>query len=391
MFQGETNAGAAFWDGAADYYQKFETLDNAWKLAFPALQQRYLFQIRPGGYWIGATLLTCLQVSEAQRRVAEYLPGWQIMSSTGMNHDSTHYFYQNGYERAGHDIFRLVAKDLYGAPELPNIYPPAPGLLRSSWCDPTKILLQLQHPDDFYQWTPGWESDFRLEGATHISVTAGAIHGNILTLSLSGTPGTGFTGLSYTAHPGGSAAPVKNANGIGMLTFYNLSVSPGSPVVLSDTTILGDNGSGNGAIEVEASGGIAPYTYLWSTGSTSPAAPLLAAGTYTVTITDADLCSQSFEVTVPMLVAVSEGAYAQETRLFPNPCSDYFDLHLPQPAAGTRSQIRLSDPLGKEVLPAFESTGERTRVYTTGLPPGLYSVRLYADGVLRWSGVVVKQ
>ncbi|PCI95536.1 MAG: hypothetical protein COB15_12110, partial [Flavobacteriales bacterium] len=46
------------------------------------------------------------------------------------------------------------------------------------------------------------------------------------------------------------------------------------------------------------SGGVAPYTYLWSNGQTTPTAIDLAAGNYSVTITDANGCSGQGTVTV---------------------------------------------------------------------------------------------
>ena len=51
----------------------------------------------------------------------------------------------------------------------------------------------------------------------------------------------------------------------------------------------------NGNIEVTINGGAAPFAYQWSTGSTTPQAPSLAAGAYTVTITDANGCTRSLD------------------------------------------------------------------------------------------------
>ncbi|MCE7924292.1 MAG: T9SS C-terminal target domain-containing protein, partial [Haliscomenobacteraceae bacterium CHB4] len=50
------------------------------------------------------------------------------------------------------------------------------------------------------------------------------------------------------------------------------------------------NGLANGQATVLPNGGAAPYSYLWSSGSTEQTATDLAAGTYGVTVTDANGC-----------------------------------------------------------------------------------------------------
>ena len=55
----------------------------------------------------------------------------------------------------------------------------------------------------------------------------------------------------------------------------------------------------NGGITVNASGGVGPYTYQWSNGSNSSSPANLCAGVYSVLITDATGCTQTFSIPVP--------------------------------------------------------------------------------------------
>lgn len=226
FFQGETNAAGGFWDSAEEYSLKFQSLDAAWEQDFPGIERKYLFQIRPGLYWAGASLNSCLQIAEGQRTIAEIDPDWQIMSSTSMSHDSSHYHYQNGYRRAGEDIYRLLAIDLYDEPYANDVYPPTPDSAWFANASHTELVLRLRHSGDTFSWTSGWESDLRLEAQVNTPVTGAQIQDNLLILTLQDSPHASFTGLSHTSHPGGSEVAVKNAQGIGMLVFYNFPVSP---------------------------------------------------------------------------------------------------------------------------------------------------------------------
>ncbi|SFD39187.1 SprB repeat-containing protein, partial [Algibacter pectinivorans] len=58
------------------------------------------------------------------------------------------------------------------------------------------------------------------------------------------------------------------------------------------------NGGANGAATVTATGGTAPYTYAWSNGATTATITGVTAGTYNVTVTDANGCTSDTSVTI---------------------------------------------------------------------------------------------
>ncbi len=79
----------------------------------------------------------------------------------------------------------------------------------------------------------------------------------------------------------------------GCTTTQTISITQPAAVTASTTTTPADCGSSNGSATVIPNGGTAPYTYLWNTSpaQTTATASGLPAGSYIVTITDANGCT----------------------------------------------------------------------------------------------------
>ncbi|HRH39101.1 MAG TPA: gliding motility-associated C-terminal domain-containing protein, partial [Flavobacteriales bacterium] len=54
----------------------------------------------------------------------------------------------------------------------------------------------------------------------------------------------------------------------------------------------------DGSIDVNVLGGTSPYSYAWNTGSTTASITGLGAGQYVLTVTDANGCSDTLDVTL---------------------------------------------------------------------------------------------
>lgn len=76
------------------------------------------------------------------------------------------------------------------------------------------------------------------------------------------------------------------------------TISEPSQIVANEVVINTDCGLCNGDITLNPSGGSSPYTYLWGGGETTNSLTGLCAGIYTVTITDANNCSETVNITV---------------------------------------------------------------------------------------------
>ncbi|GAA4341564.1 hypothetical protein [Flaviaesturariibacter amylovorans] len=124
----------------------------------------------------------------------------------------------------------------------------------------------------------------------------------------------GATGSSITGLGAGSYhLMVSDASGCGIapLTF-TVSQAASALAVQPATTPVSCFGGTNGTASVAASGGTAPYQYAWSNGATTNSLTGLAAGTYYVTVTDANQCSASrfVDVLQPAALALQMSATA---------------------------------------------------------------------------------
>ncbi|MBK8846398.1 MAG: T9SS type A sorting domain-containing protein [Bacteroidetes bacterium] len=109
------------------------------------------------------------------------------------------------------------------------------------------------------------------------------------------------TGLAAGSH----TVTVTDANGC-TITLCVVLTQPSAIVLSQSCTNTTCNNGSNGASSVAAAGGTAPYTYVWNNFETTSSISNLPAGTYTVTVTDANGCSNSSScvITAPTSIVV---------------------------------------------------------------------------------------
>ncbi|HAK77578.1 MAG TPA: hypothetical protein DCM71_11865, partial [Runella sp.] len=133
------------------------------------------------------------------------------------------------------------------------------------------------------------------DGSASIGVTGGTAP---YTYAWSG--GVSSTTNSATGLAAGTyTVTVKDANNCQQTISITIS-EPAALVLTPSSTATNCAGSTDGTASVAASGGIAPYSYVWSGGitSTTNTAKGLAAGTYSVTVKDANNCQQTVSITI---------------------------------------------------------------------------------------------
>ena len=108
--------------------------------------------------------------------------------------------------------------------------------------------------------------------------------------------------------PGTYSVTFKDKNGCPK-TVGPFTITEPAPITATPTiTNVSCNGKPTGAINIVASNGTAPYTYLWSNGAITQNISGLVAGSYTVTITDNKSCPKllgPFTITQPLPITAT--------------------------------------------------------------------------------------
>jgi len=105
---------------------------------------------------------------------------------------------------------------------------------------------------------------------------------------------------------------VTVTDNVGCVSIDNVTITEPSVLAsVSNSTNLSCNGSADGTSSVIVSGGTIPYSYLWSNGAITATVNGLAAGSYIVTITDANGCNviNSIIVTEPSAIVANVGSF----------------------------------------------------------------------------------
>ena len=173
-----------------------------------------------------------------------------------------------------------------------------------------------------------------------------------------------------------------------------LDIIIGQPDSLQLTSTITPNNSTqnpNGTIILNTvSGGTMPYTYEWSTGSLEDSIGNLASGTYTVTVTDEQGCSKSWEFEVLLMSSLSQALGLQNLLIYPNPAKDWVYLLLPE--GGDNQSLEISDASGKTIMMQTLPTLEKKfHLNLKELTSGAYRLTVKQNGRTTCIGRVIKQ
>jgi len=198
------------------------------------------------------------------------------------------------------DGFSSTDEDLSGIPA--GMY--TLNLTDANNCNTFTLDVLISQPPEIII-TPGEISDFNGYGVS----CYGENDGYINITSISG--GTGALNISWEG-PGGYTSTEEDISGLeagayiltvtdetGCSEEYEVFITQPDEITLEYTSYLASCPDvADGYIEMEVSGGILPYTFLWNDGATTEDRNALISGTYTVQVIDANGCQAEVSIDV---------------------------------------------------------------------------------------------
>ncbi|MBW8051898.1 MAG: T9SS type A sorting domain-containing protein [Cytophagales bacterium] len=158
-------------------------------------------------------------------------------------------------------------------------------------------------------------------------------------------------------------------------TAYATVVIIEPPLLITDSIYATPDtaGGNNGTATISVSGGMLPYTYQWSSGDTTANISGLAAGTYFVTITDANGCTLADSVTVGSVTSINEPlTLSSHIKLYPNPTTGILYIEMPKIGNATIFVLNL---LG-EIVAQMDNVNDFASLNLGELVEGTYFIKI---------------
>jgi PKD repeat protein len=143
-------------------------------------------------------------------------------------------------------------------------------------------------------------------------------------------------------------------------------------------------GNNNGSVTANPTGGTSPYNYSWNNGSTNASITGLAAGTYTVTITDNAGCTKVSSVTLEAPNAISDINAITFVKLYPNPATESVNIQI-ELSDAQHLDMKMLNNVG-QIVWSRSKQGFRAGIETVDvstLASGVYIVQVSVNGNLK--------
>ncbi len=185
---------------------------------------------------------------------------------------------------------------------------------------------------------------------------------------------------------GATTVSYSYTDGQGNVGACSFEVTILTPLVANVDTVINDIADqGIGGIQISISGSLPPYNYQWvkdgqGIPNTTQDLSGLQAGTYAVTITDANGCTTVLSgIVVQSLVSANEPDWAAAVGIFPNPTSGLVQIVLPESWRNAQTDLVVYDLVGRKVSTLHSAGAKQLTLDLQAAPAGVYTLVMQVD------------
>jgi hypothetical protein len=113
-----------------------------------------------------------------------------------------------------------------------------------------------------------------------------------------------FTSTAFALFPGNYSVNVIDFNGCLVTDLVTITEPDALAIAVNITDAI--CGEADGVADAVVTGGVAPYTYAWSSGGSNSTDTALVGGNYSLLVTDTNGCMDSVDVVIPVSAPVQE-------------------------------------------------------------------------------------
>lgn len=171
-----------------------------------------------------------------------------------------------------------------------------------------------------------------------------------------------------------------------------IAVKQFPPIVINGSVIDASSCTSNdGAINITVSGGTLPYTYNWSNNETTASINGLTHGSYTLSILDANDCSDVLQAEVKCVTNTFEYDYNGKFIISPNPTLGNFFIKFDQLNINMNDfELIIYNVLGERIL-YKKGISNLYEIDILSQPDGVYFVQIQKDADILTQKVILKR
>ena len=151
----------------------------------------------------------------------------------------------------------------------------------------------------YSNWAPGEPNNVGSQGEDYLQLLSGGTWNDIPWLTNRRVLfELAYFTIAEDLPAGDHTLTITDSQGVEVTQTFTITQPAPMEAALSSSPASGCGANANGSLSAVITGGAAPYSYAWNNGANTATANNIAAGNYTLTVTDANNCQSTFNGTV---------------------------------------------------------------------------------------------